>query len=344
MKSSGRDRTDESLLAERRKALVDKMIVLMESGEFHNRPEWSRYAFAPHNPVSNAVYKGGNRLRLMIEAMTSGYHDPRWLTYRQCQEQGWQVRRGEHGVACEKWIFTQERIKKNDHGVVVKDGNGTPEKETVYLEHPVCCWFTVFNAEQIDGIPQLELEENESSHELDDVIRQLIDTSECPVYEKMQGQAYYSPGRDVIILPPRQVFKDDVSFAKTLLHEMSHSTGHEDRLKRDLSGLFGTPSYAMEEMRAELGALFTETDMGLTLNAEHYEDHSDYLKSWIGVLRDDYNELFRAAKDAEAIADRLVSNYTNKYEIKHVIENKEEECECIRENTVTNHKNSRRIR
>ena len=70
-----------------------------------------------------------------------------------------------------------------------------------------------------------------------------------------------------------------------------------------------------EELRAEIGALFTETDLGIHLAGEHYEDHSDYLKSWIGVIKDDYNEFFRACADAEKISDRLIGNYTKKYEL-----------------------------
>lgn len=305
-----------SLLSERRKELVEKMISLMESGDFNNRPEWNRYAFSPYNPISNAVYRGGNRLRLMVAALQNHYDDPRWMTFQQCREKGYKVNRGEHGVACEKWIFTRERTKKDDQGHAIMDENGHAEKETVYLGHPICNWFTVFNAAQIDGIPELEMPAYDASQGLGETIDNLKNTSECPVIEKRQGRAFYSPSRDEIILPPRQVFKDEISFAKTLLHEMSHSTGHETRLNRNLKHGFGTPEYAMEELRAELGALFTESDMGLALTAEHYEDHSDYLKSWIGALRNDPNELFRACEDAETIAERLVGNYMKMYAIK----------------------------
>lgn len=107
----------------------------------------------------------------------------------------------------------------------------------------------------------------------------------------------------------------EVVLVKTLLHEMSHSSGAPGRLNRDMGGMFGSDSYAKEELRAEIGSLFTGFDLGLKLNAEHYEDHSDYLKSWISVLKNDYNELFRACADAEKISERLVANYCRKYEL-----------------------------
>ena len=96
---------------------------------------------------------------------------------------------------------------------------------------------------------------------------------------------------------------------------MSHSTGAPGRLNRKTCGPFGSEGYAKEELRAEIGALFTETDLGIHLAGEHYEDHSDYLRSWIGVIQNDYNEFFRACADAEKISERLVGNYTKKYEL-----------------------------
>ena len=112
------------------------------------------------------------------------------------------------------------------------------------------------------------------------------------------------------------MFKEEESFAKTLIHEEGHMTGAVGRLNRPLGGMFGSEQYAKEELRAEIGALFTEADMGISLKGEHYEDHSDYLRSWIGVLQNDYNEFFRACSDAEQISKRLIGNYTKKYELK----------------------------
>ena len=94
------------------------------------------------------------------------------------------------------------------------------------------------------------------------------------------------------IVSPREVFKDEESFVKTVLHEIGHNTGHEKRLNREYGKEFGSEKYAQEELVAELSGLFVESDLGLNLQAEHYEDHSDYLKSWISALKNDYPELF----------------------------------------------------
>ncbi len=294
------------IVMDERKNLVDKIIGMMKQGYFFNKEEWDRASLRPQNPLSRVQYKGGNRLRLMAMVIEHGYTDPRWATARQYSEKGYYIRKGEHGVLCEKWIF--EKQKK------IKDQNGNESFETVQLERPQVSFFRVFNAEQVQDFPKFSRDEYPEP-EIDKIIDRIIDTSECPIHEIAQDRSFYSPATDEIYLPLRSQFKDQTSFAKTLLHELAHSSGHPSRLNRQFGGPFGSESYAKEELRAEIGALFTETDLGIPLSGEHYEDHSDYLRSWIGVIQNDYNEFFRACADAEKISDRLVGDYTKKYEL-----------------------------
>lgn len=188
------------------------------------------------------------------------------------------------------------------------------------MEIPQVSFFTVFNGNQIDNFPEFKAE-NQTT-DLFVIADNLIKSSMCPINEIAQPRAYYDVTNDKIVLPPRGSFKDGISFIKTLAHEMSHSTGHRDRLKRDLINEFGTEAYAKEELRAELGSLFLSADLGISNQAEHYEDHSDYLKSWIAALENDYNEFFRACSSAEEISQYLVTNYekTNNIKITKEIE------------------------
>ena len=295
----------EIVMSERR-ALVDKIIGMMQQGYFFNKEEWDRGSLRPQNPLSKIQYKGGNRLRLMAMVVENGYTDPRWATARQYSQKGYFIKKGEHGVLCEKWIF--EKQKK------VKDENGRDTFETVQLDRPQVSYFRVFNAEQVQDFPKFDKGDYQEP-DMDRMIDQIISTSECPIHEIAQDRSFYSPSTDEIFLPLRSQFKDQTSFAKTVLHEMCHSTGAASRLNRTFHGVFGSEGYAKEELRAEIGALFTETDLGIRLSGEHYEDHSDYLKSWIGVIKNDYNEFFRACADAEKISERLVGNYAKKYEL-----------------------------
>lgn len=287
-----------------RKQLVDKVILLIQEGYHKNAAKWNRAALRPHNPESGAVYRGGNRLKLMVAAMEQGYEDPRWMTFKQMQGAGYQLKRGQHGVLCEKWIFTERKKQLNE--------KGEEEFVEVPLDKPKVAYFYVYNAQQIENYP--ELVKNELDPDLLTLAEQLKESSECPVYEMAQDRAFYNRSGDYICLPLRDYFKDAQSFVGTLIHEMGHSTGHESRLSRKFGTKFGDPDYVREELRAELGALFLEADLGLESGAEILEDHSDYLKSWIGALRDDPNELFRACADADKISARLMENYRRQLE------------------------------
>lgn len=296
-----------------RKQLVDKVILLIQEGYHNNAAKWNRAALRPHNPESGAVYRGGNRLKLMVAAMEQGYEDPRWMTFKQMQGAGYQLKRGQHGVLCEKWIFTERKKQLNE--------KGEEEFVEVPLDKPKVAYFYVYNAQQIENYP--ELVKNELDPDLLTLAEQLKESSECPVYEMAQDRAFYNRSGDYICLPLRDYFKDAQSSVGTLIHEMGHSTGHESRLGRKFGTKFGDPNYAREELRAEFGALFLEADLGLESEGEVLEDHSDYLKSWIGALRDDPNELFRACADADKISARLMENYRKQLEKELKKEDKE---------------------
>ena len=284
-----------------RKKIVETLLEKIKAGYVYTPEEWNSFFVRPQNPVSNVYYKGVNRLRLGFAAALYNYKDPRWLTYNQAQKQGWQVKRGAKGVLCEKWIFSQE---KKEIDPVTKE----EKKVEVPLEKPMVNYFVVFNAEQVENIPELvlpELTKTEVTKITDDLIR----SSECKIKEVASEGAYYSPSKDEITLPLRNVFKDENAFCSVAAHEMIHSTGHMDRLNRDISGTFGTIKYAREEVTAELGAVFVLSNLGVKIDNEHLSRHSNYLKNWLDVLTKDYNELFKIAKAAELGADRVYSRY-----------------------------------
>lgn len=292
------------IVMDSRRELVDKMLEMMKAGFVFTSPEWNSPALRPYNPVSVVTYKGGNRLRLMAAAVENGYKDPRWMTARQASLAGYKRSEGAQGILCEKWIFERKIRQLNPEGL----------EETVIerLEKPAVSFFVVYNAEQVPGFPKLTTSVAEDAEALR-IADDFMSTSECPIIEAAQTDAYYSYRDDKIVLPPRTFFKDAVSFAKTGIHEMAHSTGHSTRLNRDMLHPFGSEPYAKEELRAEIAALFIEADIGIHLKGEHYQDHSNYLASWMDVLKNEPSELFRACSDAEKIDERLVKNYRARY-------------------------------
>lgn len=289
-------------VSEERRKLVNQLIEKMKEGKTPSEALWNSMIIRPQNPTSKVYYQGGNRLKLGYIAAENEYKDPRWMTFKQASEEGYKIKKGEHGTVCEKWIFT-EKVKE-------KDENGNVIEREQSLERPKVNYFTVFNAEQMEGVPPLELPERSKSEMLD-IAKDFANSSECTVKEVASDSAYYSPSKDEIVMPLKEVFKSDEAFFKVQLHEMGHSTGHESRLSRDLSGDFGSEKYAKEELIAELTSVFVSGNLGVQLEGDHFNDHSNYLSHWIKALEDNPNVLYQAAVAAEKAADRLQSNYEN---------------------------------
>ena len=283
-----------------RKSLVDQFVSRMEQGEIAHRALWENVS-RPYNPESGFTYRGGNYLRLMMTAKVKNFKDPRWMTYKQAAKAGYKVKKGEKSTLLERWIYEKEVIKEDEFG------NKIREKEP--LEHPACNYFLVFNAEQIEGIEPLPPREPLEKNEMLEIAESFIKSSECEIKEIEQNHAYYHPKTDQIVLPPRNFFVDQEAFLSVVLHEMAHSTGHENRLNRPLMNVFGTREYAKEELNAEIASAFIQTDLKISLKGQLLDDHAGYLQSWMKLLKNDPNELFRAANRADRIAKYLTQNY-----------------------------------
>lgn len=304
-----------------REDLVNKIIENMEKGYIFQREKWNSNLLKPHNEYSKSYYKGSNRFRLLYEEDRKGYNDSRWLTYKQIEkineeikedDKKLKIKKHEKGTLLEKWIWQEERKIMNDE-------TGEEEKVIVELERPIIRYFIVFNGEQIENMKPFELQKMKET-DITKTADTFIKSSLCPIEEKVQDKAFYNPIDDKITLPPRSSFKNDKAFIGVLLHEMSHSTGHEGRIQRKIRNLFGSTDYAKEELRAELSSFFLLSDLGIS-DKETFQDNSNYLKSWIQVLKDDPNELFKASNEAEIISNFLNDNYEKEL----LLEGKKEE-------------------
>ncbi len=258
---------------------------------------WNREACRPQNPISGAKYNGGNRLILGFNAVDNDYKDPRWVTFIQAKNEGWKIPKGTKSVTCEKWIFPEKETITDENGEILsKVDNSRPFPKQ----------FNVFNVEQLENVPPLEIPQKLKDEEAYKVIKDLIASSEVPIKEIGQDRAYYNPSEDHIILPPSYTFENDEAILETILHEMVHSTGHNSRLNRK-SG--GSNEYAREELVAELGAIFLKQDLGIELKDHSLNNSSAYLESYLKFLRDDPNELFRASAEADKASKRIIDNY-----------------------------------
>lgn len=297
----------KDIISEERKKIVERVIEHLEKGTAPWQKPWESKLGVPYNPVTDSKYRGINSLNLTLLSIEKGYEDPRWATYKQAQDKEWNIKKGAKGVRIEFFRLYDKSIKKD---LDLEKYNQLPTKEkNEYSQKNITVvsqYYTVFNGSQIEGIPELKLEKKELDEKRVDSLEKILENSEAKIYFNGGDKAFYNPDKDSIHLPKRENFKTVENFYATALHEMAHSTGHADRLDRDLTGKFGSEKYAKEELRAEMASMFISQDKGVNLSKEHFENHSSYVNSWIKVLKEDHNELFRAAKDASVISDRIL--------------------------------------
>jgi hypothetical protein len=192
-----------------------------------------------------------------------------------------------------------ERATKATENAGDRAGEVAGGKDGERSSRPRVFYATVFNASQIDGIPPIE--RSEHKWEIAERAEQLI--AALGVDVRYGGnRAFYAPEAEpnVIKVPERGQFHSAAGFYDTLLHEAAHWTGHSDRLDRDLTGRFGSESYAKEELRAEIAGAFISAELGIPRDTDN---NAAYVASWIKVLKNDKNEIFRAATDAQRVSD-----------------------------------------
>jgi putative DNA primase/helicase len=247
----------------------------------------------PMNPTTGKRYRGVNVVNLMSE----GHTDNRWMTYKQAGAAGAQVRKGEKGTLVQYWKFDDEQTLKDAQGKPLKDAEGNTMKVRVELERPRPFYAVVFNAEQIDGLPPRTPPQPPEWNPIDRADA-LLRASGAKITETPGNRAFYSPATDSITLPERSQFPSADRFYGTALHEVGHWTGHPNRLDRDLAHPFGSEGYAKEELRAEIASMI----LGDELQIGHDpSQHVAYVASWIAALENDPMEIVRACSDAEKI-------------------------------------------
>ncbi|MDF1600952.1 zincin-like metallopeptidase domain-containing protein [Mesorhizobium sp. YIM 152430] len=244
--------------------------------------------------ANGIAYRGINVIMLWSSAMAQGFAAPLWLTYKQAQELGGQVRKGEKGSL----VVYANTITRTEADAETGEESAR--------EIPFMKGYTVFNAEQVEGLPAHFYAMQEAM--LDPVAR--IEKAEtffaASGADVRHGgnQAFYSVTEDRVQMPPFETFRDAECYYATLAHELTHWTKHKSRLDRDFGRKrWGDEGYAMEELVAELGAAFLSADLELT--PETRPDHASYIASWLKVLKDDRKAIFAAAAHAQRAADYL---------------------------------------
>ena len=317
--SAGRRLRTRRDAAERTEAyyrkVADQLIDQIERGTARWTQAWQPGEKAmPCNMATGKAYRGGNSVWLASVADRRGYGDERWGTFKQVKGLGGQVRRGEKGSAILFWQFEARKLARDRHGTPILDGEGQPVYETLPLDRPRSYPYTVFNAEQCDGLPRREPRAGAHAWDPIEQAEKVLAASGAMIENADKNRAYYDLRRDRIILPYKQQFPTGPAYYQTALHELGHWTGHPDRLNRGtlMQGLeegFASPHYAREELRAEISSMMT----GDRLRIGHDPSrHAAYVGSWIESLKDDPREIYRASQDAQLMSDYVLDRTREK--------------------------------
>ena len=264
--------------------VTDSIIKQLENGATPWIKPWHADSTADKNFLSQAPYKGINRLMLGLSSMVNGFDCPVWASFKQWQTVGATVRKGEKGT---KIVF---------YSPVTKENKDTGDVEAYNLLKT----YYVFNASQVEGVTI-------QAPSVPDKPFNAIEAAELRI--QLTGatithggdSAFYAPSVDKVNVPHKSSFTSEASYYATVFHELTHWTWHELRCNRNLKGKFGNPLYAFEELVAEMGAAFLCQDYSVQGELRH----AGSISHWLKACRDDSKAIFKAAALAQKAADYL---------------------------------------
>lgn len=261
--------------------LADALIELFQKENFEYRASWDSVPLSYHNPITENTYRGRNDLLLFLHSLIRRTSDPRYMTFNQIKKERYMLKKGSKGIRLSffNWYYPEQKRYLNDTETgnpkimdsLIKQGKVVPNKR----------YFTVFNGEDVEGLPPF-VEEIKHDTKVDEIfIQNLCDAIDLENHFKYQGRAIYSLTHDQIVLPKITQFKDESSFYGTFFHELTHATMAKERLNRPIK------KKAIEELVAELGSIFLAYEFKKPLTDKELNSSMAYLQSWSMHLTDD---------------------------------------------------------
>ena len=292
------------------KEVTNKIIAALENNTRPWVQPWDGGILPIPMRHNNRLYQGINTLILWQAASEGGYNSPYWMTFKQAKLLGGNIKKGEKAATI--FYASSCTLGNNEEEDKQKERSGqnlalNQEQKSIYKKFMKS--YKVFNANQIDGLQEkyykvLSTENNTKELEKLPRLEEFVKNTKANI--KHGGiRAYYRESSDHIQMPEMKLFKNSNAYYSTLCHELTHWSGSKERLNRNLGGKrFGDNGYAMEELVAELGAVFLCSLLGI--NPDAREDHAPYIASWLKVLKSDKRAIFNAASLAQSASNYLL--------------------------------------
>jgi antirestriction protein ArdC len=277
--------------------ITDRIIAELEAGRVPWVQPWAAAKAPldmPHNASTRNRYSGINIVILWDAVVSHGFATNAFLTFRQALELGGHVRKGEHGTTV---VYARPFTPAEKRRRAEMEGR-EPGKI------PMLKRFTVFNTDQCEDLPEDIAVPPPPVPEglILPAAKALIESTDAD-FRIGGDQAFYAPGLDYVQVPRPDAYFDPVNWHRTAFHELGHWTGHRSRLDRDMTGGFGSTAYGREELVAEMAGAFVCASLGITPTVRH----TDYLGSWLAIIREDNRAIVRAASAASKAADFLLA-------------------------------------
>ena len=253
----------------------------------------------PINASTAKRYRGINWLMLNYETEQKEYSKPIFSSYKQWASLKGQVKKGSKGTPI---VFYRP---------IMQPSKIDPSKE----ENAGCIlnYSKVFNIDQVDLTEsKYKPDEFKSGKQYSiDQIDTFVKATKVEIKNSEGHGCYYNQTKDFINMELKTNFKDTkecdatIHYYSTLFHELTHATGHKNRLDRKNKFDDNKKSYAYEELVAEIGSIFFGFEFNITKTIR--DNHAKYLNSWIKALQNDYTFLTGATAQAQKAVDYFVS-------------------------------------
>lgn len=271
----------------------NRIIEELEKGNIPWQKPWTGTRNGAYNRISKKPYSLLNQMLLQ--------HTGEYATFKQWSNLGGRIRKGEKSEIVVFWklMQTDEEVEQPD---------GTKAKKVI----PLLRYYNVFHISQVDGVEPLETEpfkENEPIEEAEKVITAYVSREGLTFKEMTGNEAYYSPLRDMVVVPKKEQFERIEEYYSTAFHELTHSTGNAKRLNRLQTGAdaaFGSETYSKEELVAEIGSASLMNMLGIE-TSHSFKNSTAYIQNWLQVLKNDTKFIVSAASKAEKAVDYIMA-------------------------------------